>query len=453
MEITQEHVKGARHVIQRGLGLQPGQNLLIIADETTDQVAALLRDAASDIGVSARIVFVPQEQQKRFPNEYELNNQIESAAQEARAIITCVNDSPDCFSFRSWIFQNHWKAHARIGHMPGASLPLLELANVDHKELVSSCHDLELAMARGTTIEFISVSKAGEKFSLQAKIGGWDRTPVASNGVIEDGIWGNVPSGETFIAPIEGTAEGLVVINGSIPGWVIGEEEEFFVRFDNGRLVDVFPPDNRAVRMLFENQIEVAKAKEDANWDNLAEIGIGVNPAVDRLTGNMLLDEKCAGTAHIALGTNTYMGGKITSTIHCDMVVKKPSIRIDGKPVLEAGELVVRLADWLDDFHEVELEHSLLREAHQVCRSEGEIGVVKKQLVRILHSEPGRLIHFPIGSPETARLAARIFRCLPAGDDWMDVHQLTARANLDAGTVRKLLHIMKEYAVIEHSDR
>ena len=393
------------------------------------------------------------EQQKRIPQDYELSTLVQSAAQEARAIITCVNDSPDCLPFRYRIFQNHWNAHTRIGHMPGASLPLLRLANVDYKKLVESCHHLELAMARGRTIEFISTSKAGERFSLQAKIGGWDRIPVASNGVIEDGIWGNVPSGETFIAPLEGTAEGLVVINGSIPGRVIGQEEEFFVRFENGRLVEIFPPDNPAVRMLFEKQIEVAKAKGDANWDNLAEIGIGVNPAVGRLTGSMLLDEKCAGTAHIALGTNTYMGGKVTSTIHCDLVVKKPSILIDGSPILEAGEIVSRPTDWLDDFQKVDLAHSLLQDAARVCRSEGQTEVMHKQLVRILHSEPGRLVHYPVGNPETARLAARLFRCLPDGDAWVDVQQLIARSNMDAGTVRKLLHVMKDCAVIEHSDR
>jgi leucyl aminopeptidase (aminopeptidase T) len=452
MKITQDHVEGARQVIQRGLGLLPGQNLLIIADETTEDVAALLRDTAMSIGVSAMIVFIPQEQQMLIPQEYELSDRVQSAAQEARAIITCVNDSPDCLPFRYWVFHNYWKAHARLGHMPGASLPLLKLANVDYKKLVDSCHRLELAMARGRTIEFISFSKSGEKYFLQAEIGGWDRIPVASNGVIEDGIWGNVPSGETFIAPIEGTADGLVVINGSIPGRVIDMDEEFFVRFEQGRLVDIYPRDNQAVRMLFEKQFNVAKAKDDANWDKLAEIGIGVNPAFGTLTGSMLLDEKCAGTAHVALGTNTYMGGAVNATIHCDLVVKKPSIRIDGKPVLEAGELVLRPADWLDDFQQVDLERSLLREARQVCRSEGEIDVVKKQLVRILHSVPGRLIHYPIGSPETARLASRVYRCLPAGEVWVDIQQLTARTNMDAGTVRKLLHVMKEYAVIEHSD-
>ena len=67
MKITQDHVEGARQVIQRGLGLQPGQNVLIIADETTYQVAALLSDAAIDIGVSAMIAFIPHGTAKTHP--------------------------------------------------------------------------------------------------------------------------------------------------------------------------------------------------------------------------------------------------------------------------------------------------------------------------------------------------------------------------------------------------
>lgn len=453
MKTSQLHVDGARQIIQRCLGLQAGQNLLIIADETTYKVASLLSDAALNMEVSTMIAFIPQDQQKRIPKEYELGHLVQNAAREARAIITCVNDSPECLPFRYWILQNHWNAHTRIGHMPGASLSLLKLANVDHKKLVSNCHNLELAMARGKTIEFISVSKEGQRFSLHAKIGGWDRIPVASNGVVNDGIWGNVPSGETFIAPLEGTAQGIVVINGSIPGMVIRNGQEFFLKFENGRLVDIFPEDNPAVRLLFEKQIHIAKLEGDVNWNNLAEIGIGVNPAVHRLSGNMLFDEKCAGTAHIALGANAYMGGTVDSAIHCDMVVKKPSILIDGKVILDAGEIVILPADWLEDFQKVDLDQSPLRGASRVCRSEGQVEVMQKQLVRILHSEPGRVIQYPIGNSETARLAARLFRFLPVGNAWMEIQQLVVRSNMDPQTVRKLLYVMNEYAVIELSDQ
>jgi hypothetical protein len=88
-----------------------------------------------------------------------------------------------------------------------------------------------------------------------------------------------------------------------------------------------------------------------------------------------------------------------------------------------------------------------------VCRSDGQIEVVQKQLVRILHSETGRVIQYPIGNSKTARFTARLFHYLPDGDGWVDVHQLITRSNLDPWTVRKLLHVMHEYSVIKHSDQ
>jgi leucyl aminopeptidase (aminopeptidase T) len=453
MKITLQHLDGARQIIQRCLGLQLGQNLLIIADETTYQVASLLGDAALNLGVSTMIAFIPKNQQKRIPKDYELSNLIQNAAREARAIITCVNSSPECLPFRDRIFENHLNARTRIGHMPGASPALLKLANVDFDTLISDCRRLELALARGKTLEFVSASGAGERFSLHANIGGWDRIPVASNGIIDDGIWGNVPSGETFIAPLEGTAEGVVVINGSIPGRVIGKGEEFFLRFENGKVADIFPMDSPSARLLFEKQIDVAKMQGDTNWANLAEIGIGINPAVGRLNGNMLLDEKCAGTAHIALGANNFMGGTVNSAIHCDMVVRKPSILVDGKAILKAGQMVVDDLDWLDDFQRVDLITSQLSSASRVCRSGGQVEVLDGRLVRILHSEPGRVTRYPIGNLETSKLTAMLWKHLPAENTWTIIDEIIRHSGMGRGRVLKVLHVMHAYAVIKCSDR
>ena len=132
----------------------------------------------------------------------------QKAAQDARAILTCVNADPECLPFRQRILETHWTAHTRIGHMPGATSEVLKLADVDFEQLVHSCWCVEIALARGRTLEFISYDCEGAAHSLTADIGGWERLPVASDGVISDGAWGNVPSGETYIAPIEGTAAG-----------------------------------------------------------------------------------------------------------------------------------------------------------------------------------------------------------------------------------------------------
>ncbi len=63
---------------------------------------------------------------------------------------------------------------------------------------------------------------------------------------------------------------------------------------------------------------------------NLAELGIGTNPEAD-LIGNVLQDEKAAGTIHVAVGDNSGIGGEIECDIHLDGVVTTPSIEVDGE--------------------------------------------------------------------------------------------------------------------------
>jgi leucyl aminopeptidase (aminopeptidase T) len=54
-----------------------------------------------------------------------------------------------------------------------------------------------------------------------------------------------------------------------------------------------------------------------------------------------LEDEKVMGTAHIALGNNLSMGGKVNVGIHLDGVIKKPDIFFDDKLIMKKGKLLV----------------------------------------------------------------------------------------------------------------
>ena len=54
----------------------------------------------------------------------------------------------------------------------------------------------------------------------------------------------------------------------------------------------------------------------------LGELGIGLNPAITRVTGCTLLDEKMVGTAHVALGENRALGGVNNSALHWDLVIQ-----------------------------------------------------------------------------------------------------------------------------------
>lgn len=52
----------------------------------------------------------------------------------------------------------------------------------------------------------------------------------------------------------------------------------------------------------------------------VCELGPGMNPNVTDLCGYTLLDEKMAGTFHIAVGANTMFGGENRATDHGDFV-------------------------------------------------------------------------------------------------------------------------------------
>lgn len=52
----------------------------------------------------------------------------------------------------------------------------------------------------------------------------------------------------------------------------------------------------------------------------VCELGLGMNPHVTELCGYPLLDEKMAGTFHIAVGANTMFGGRNEAADHVDFV-------------------------------------------------------------------------------------------------------------------------------------
>jgi leucyl aminopeptidase (aminopeptidase T) len=70
----------------------------------------------------------------------------------------------------------------------------------------------------------------------------------------------------------------------------------------------------------------------------LAELGIGTN-AQAQVTGFILEDEKALRTAHLAFGTSSSFGGANDATVHVDGIVHRPTVELDGRPLMVDGEL------------------------------------------------------------------------------------------------------------------
>ena len=141
------------------------------------------------------------------------------------------------------------------------------------------------------------------------------------------GGFANYPSGEVFVAPLADGADGVLVADLTVPYTVEGlVDRPVTLRFERGRVTAI--EGGRAAQMLREL---VADAGRGA--DVVAELGIGFNTSVEP-RGHVMLDEKAAGTAHVAIGRNTgSYGGDNEAEIHVDCIFSSPEVRVDGRAV------------------------------------------------------------------------------------------------------------------------
>jgi leucyl aminopeptidase (aminopeptidase T) len=181
------------------------------------------------------------------------------------------------------------------------------------------------------------VLERGEIVRVKAK-NGTDITFLIKNREIdvddglyrEKGAFGNLPAGEVCLAPIEGTANGKIVIDSMRDGREIFARKGTKIIVENGRAIDI--SDKRCKLARFFKAIK--------NATNLAEFGIGTNSKA-RIIGHVLQDEKVYGTCHFAFGDNKSFGGKVSCEIHLDGIIVKPDIWIDGKLIMKKGRLKI----------------------------------------------------------------------------------------------------------------
>jgi leucyl aminopeptidase (aminopeptidase T) len=145
------------------------------------------------------------------------------------------------------------------------------------------------------------------------------------------GAFGNLPCGEGFIAPVEGSAEGRLVIDGTIASYGLPSAPAD-LRIEGGHLREA---GGEAGEWLLK---ELTAASDEGT--NVAELGVGTNEKAT-LSDNLLEAEKVLGTIHVAFGTSAGFGGTVQAGIHIDCVLTKPTLALDGEPILREGELLL----------------------------------------------------------------------------------------------------------------
>jgi hypothetical protein len=301
--------------------------------------------------------------------------------------------------------------------MPGANFFVLASAvNVDYEQATQRCDNFSLALTLGKEVKlqtyvFDAKGVVRTVQDLNIEIGGFRRFPVTSTGIVAAGTWGNLPGGETFIAPLEDVANGVFALNGAFKGRVLKPPEGLLLKFQAGRMIAV--EGERPLAKQFESLFRAAQLAGDPNHNVLAELGIGVNTGISKLTGNSLFDEKCAGTVHVALGDSSGFGGNYQATVHEDLISRKPTIWIDGKLILDHGEDRFRAEDWREDISNFPVAEVFVQGNPRVTRTPERVET-RQGLLKVRHRvAAGRICSYTVGSFATSKILSVLYNHTP----------------------------------------
>jgi leucyl aminopeptidase (aminopeptidase T) len=301
------------------MGIAVGEEVLVVCNPVTEEIGALMRIEAQGDGAEATLAVISE----RETHAAEPPRPVAAAMAAADVVLAPTIQSLSHTAARKAASD----AGVRIATLPGVTEEMLaRLMNGDLDEMRRRGWAIVNMLNSGSEVRITCGHGSDLRFSIEGRDGIVDAGELTAKGA-----FGNLPCGEGFIAPVEGTAEGTLVVDGSIAAVGL-VESPVRLTVEGGYLTAATGDEGARLMELL--------TPHGADGTNVAELGIGTNEEAI-LTGNILEDEKIFGTAHVAFGASAGIGGFVQVPVHLDVVVKEPTVEIDGEAILGGGELLI----------------------------------------------------------------------------------------------------------------
>lgn len=304
------------------MGTKKNEKILVITDEQKREIGLSLHENAVGLGYYSLLV----EMKSGKLNGEEPPQEIADLMQKFDVVF--------CPTAKSLTHTNARRSASakgvRVATFPGITKDvMIRGLNADYKKISRLTVKLQKILETGKEIRVTAPAGTDISFLIEG------RKAYASKGLFHaKGESGNLPTGEAFLAPVEGSSNGVFVVDGSMAGLGLIKNANIKIEVENGYATKI-----TGGTLAKKLKTMLDKVGKDAR--SIAEFGIGTNDSA-KLSGILLEDEKVMGTIHIALGNNVSMGGSVNVPIHLDGVVKKPTVWMDGKLLMKDGVLLVK---------------------------------------------------------------------------------------------------------------
>lgn len=304
------------------MGVQKNESVLIVTDENKKKIGYNLYRNALKLGHEALYV----EMKSREMHAEEPPKQVAELMKMFDVVL--------CPTTKSLTHTNARReasaSGVRIATFPGITEEIMIRGlSADYKKIAALTNKLT------DILNDVNIIKVTAPNGTDITIDVTGRKAIASKGLFhKKGESGNLPTGESYLAPLEGKTQGVFVVDGSMAG----------IGMIKGKPIRIEVVDGLAKNITGGAQAKKLDSILEKYGDagrNIAEFGIGTNGKA-KLSGLLLEDEKVMGTIHIALGDNKSMGGNVHVPIHLDGVVKKPTVYFDNKLIMKSGKLLIK---------------------------------------------------------------------------------------------------------------
>jgi leucyl aminopeptidase (aminopeptidase T) len=313
-----ELLKAAQTAISNCLAVKKGESVLVITDHPLRKIGYAFWEAAREVASEAMLLEILP----RSSNGEEPPDAVAKFMKDFDVLIIPTSKSMSHTKAR----RDACEAGARCVTLPGIiEDTMIRTLNADYNEIGQRSVKMADMVNQGKTAKV--TTPAGTDITM--KIEG--RECHADTGIVhKPGDFSNLPAGEAYIAPVEGSANGVIVVDGAMVGKV---KKPIKIVVKDGLATEIIG--DQAAKEL-EKMIEpFGEAGR-----NVAELGIGTNHKA-MIVGSVLEDEKVMGTVHMALGDNKSMGGNVSVQSHLDGILLKPTLWIDDKIIMQDGVLKI----------------------------------------------------------------------------------------------------------------
>jgi aminopeptidase len=323
-----ELMAGARNAVDVCLAVQPGEQVLVIADEISRSVAASLEHALRERRAKFTGLLLEDFGLRPMSGAPKA---VLDALEKTDVGVLCMTPQPGELGARMTIVRVVERRQIRYAHMIGVTPEIMQQGmRADYRKVDELSDRLRERMVNAKTLRV----KTGAGTSFRAHFNprlDW----VKTSGLISPRYWSNLPAGEVFTTPA--TVDGTFVCDATAGDYFNGKYGDLqatplVMEIEGARLRHVECP-RKDLEEEFWNYCHT-----DENSDRVGELAFGTNLGLSRMIGILLQDEKFPGV-HIAFGdpyaSQTHADWK--SRTHVDVLARNCDVWIDEDQVIDKG--------------------------------------------------------------------------------------------------------------------